>query len=225
MKKRTMGSRAFTKTERLIFDDGEFEEARKNNPLLGTLEEKLQMSETVAYEVLDALPQYAPIYLVDGKPYEHIPHGTSDDELTICYEVSAYVRATTADEDADSPERLAIELTSLVKHIRRMLEADKVASSCLASFALGVAFQKLMVVNQQIRGAKKSASAPRKKQWAMDYAQELREKYSNYSGERIWNCIPSVHDRGIWKEGEKLTNGTEVIAKSTFKQQYLAKVE
>ncbi len=67
MKTRIVGSRAYTKSEITTYDGGEFAEARRNNPLLGTIQEKINVCVEMAHEVLSnpELPQYRPIFILN----------------------------------------------------------------------------------------------------------------------------------------------------------------
>ena len=67
MKTRTVGSRAYTKSEITTYDGGEFAEARRKNPDLGTIQEKINVCVEMAHEVLSnpELPQYRPIFILN----------------------------------------------------------------------------------------------------------------------------------------------------------------
>ena len=51
MKKKVVGSRAFTKKEVTVYEGNEWSEYKKENPLLGIFEEKILLCKELAQEV------------------------------------------------------------------------------------------------------------------------------------------------------------------------------
>ena len=229
MKTRIVGSRAYTKSEITTYDGGEFAEARRNNPHLGTIQEKINVCVEMAHEVLSnpELPQYRPIFILNQTTYDECPLSQEcpyedgctavpcryeySDDLVICDGVESYIKHKSTDEKMDSPDMLAVMMLDYVRFIRKKLEKGSIESACHGSFALGVKFQQLKTVCRHISKTSESASKSRVKVWASLLAEYLIKQYPNETKIALINRIPDS-ESALHLEGyEVYLDGTVVV--------------
>lgn len=216
MKKRIVGRKAFTQTEVTTYEGVEFQEARKENPLLGTLEEKLVTCERLAERVIDdpkidktEIPQYLPIFVLNHIPYSKCPLSQEcsysegckgspcryprSNDLLICHDRNSYIKHIhSTDKQADSAKMLAVGLLDLIKFIRSKFQENNINAACTASFALGVKYQQLKTV--LLHSSKTSRNAGKKrgdKGWKQ-LAGYLVDEYPKKTNMERINKIPET---------------------------------
>ncbi|MBT5268251.1 MAG: hypothetical protein HOL70_02245 [Candidatus Marinimicrobia bacterium] len=251
MKKKVVGSRAFTKKEVTVYEGNEWSEYKKENPLLGIFEEKILLCKELAQEVLKdpKFPQYSPIYLLGNSktPLKDCPLHDScpkkdncppfsftscpaDSSLHVCYGRDSYLKTTRSDADADSPEMLAVTIMDYIKLINKNKEKGNNSSNTL-SFALGVHYQQLKTVLLHSRSTKNNASRSRKKSWATSLAKQLTLLHPGKKFPFYWSLIPKDESNNkidgyeVYRTGNTLygVNNKEhqSISKKTFRTEYI----